>query len=71
MPCFGAAPLLLIVLVGLAIGLIVWGMVRMRENSAGNSLAGPRDDLLIGGLVLAAFSAGVFAAFILLGFAGC
>ena len=71
MPCFGAAPILLSVLVILALGLIVWGIIRIRGNSAGSVLASPRDDLLFGGLILAAFSAGVFATFILLGMAGC
>ena len=71
MPCVGAVPLLVSILVALSLGLVVWGVIRIRETSANDTTAGSRDDLLVGALILAAFSAGVFSTFILLSFAGC
>lgn len=59
-------PLLLGILVALLISLLVWGIFRYRKQTAGNIQIGSRDDMLLGLLVLAAFTSGVFIAIVLL-----
>ena len=54
----GATPMLLSLLVGLLIGLLGWGVARQRLPRHTGNLMEPRDDLLLGFLVLAAFSLG-------------
>jgi hypothetical protein len=63
-----AVPLLLIVLVGLSLGLVAWGFLRVRSRETSGALMGTRDDVLLGLLVLAAFALGAFLTYILLGF---
>ncbi len=60
-------PLLLIILVGLLLGLVAWGFLRVRGRGDGDALMMLRDDVLLGLLALAAFTLGVFLAYILLG----
>jgi hypothetical protein len=55
-----AIPVLLAILVGLLFGLLTWGFLRVRGREAGDASIGIRDDVLLGLLVLAAFSLGVF-----------
>ena len=62
-----AAPLLLIILVGLLLGLLIVGFFRSRRHQTDNSLTWVGDDLFLAGLLtLAAFVVGVFVATILL-----
>jgi|GEM_PF-930673 len=62
----GATPMLLSLLVGLLIGLLGWGVARQRLPRHTGNLMEPRDDLLLGLLVLAAFSLGVFLTYLLI-----
>ncbi|GAB4535876.1 MAG: hypothetical protein Kow0063_20700 [Anaerolineae bacterium] len=59
-----AIPLLLSLLVGLLLGLIIWGLWRANRHE-GSALMGTRDDLLLGLLLLAGFALGVFMAYVL------
>ena len=61
-----AIPVLLAVLVGLLCGLLTWGLLRMRGREEGEPLAGARDDVLLGLLVLAAFALGVFLTYMVI-----
>ncbi len=69
MPCVQVAPLLLTVLMVAFLSLVIWGVVRVRA-SATSPISGAYDNLLLIGLVLAAFSAGVFSSFVLLAVVG-
>jgi hypothetical protein len=53
-------------LVGLLIGLLGWGVARQRLPRHATRYMEPRDDLLLGLLVLAAFSLGVFLTYLLI-----
>jgi len=57
-------PVLLAILVGTLFGLLVWGLVRSGSRETGESLAGARDDVLTGLLVLSAFGLGVFLTYV-------
>jgi hypothetical protein len=61
-----ALPFLLGVLVVFLIGLLGWDLMRYSKHKVSNMSIGSRDDILIGLLVLAAFTSGVFVAVILL-----
>ncbi|MCL4487687.1 MAG: hypothetical protein M1132_05955 [Chloroflexi bacterium] len=61
------AMLLLGALILLVLALVVWGFVRVRASATTVATQSP-DGLLLGGLVLAAFAAGAFAALILFAF---
>lgn len=61
-----ALPFLLGILVVFLIGLLVWGIFRYRKQKSSNMPIGSLDDILMGLLVLAAFTSGVFVAVILL-----
>ena len=62
-----AIPLLLIsVLVGLLLGLLVWGFLRTRSQRSDGSQMEARDDVLLALLILAAFAMGVFLTYALL-----
>ena len=61
-----AVPVLLAILVGLLFGLLAWGFLRVQGPNAGETLMGVRDDVLTGLLVLAAFTLGIFLAYILI-----
>jgi hypothetical protein len=58
---------LLSLLVGLVLGLIVWGFVRNRNHRADIYSMTARDDILLGLMILAAFGFGVFLTYALLG----
>lgn len=63
-----AVPLLLITLIGLSLGLLAWGMWRTRGYDSNDALVESHGDvLLLGLLVLAAFTLGVFLTYVLLG----
>ena len=64
-----AIPLLLGALVGLLVGLVAWGFLRARSHRAGAAMTRPRDEALLGLLVLASFALGVFVTYLLLGWA--
>jgi hypothetical protein len=78
MSCVSPLPFLLSVGVGVLLGLIVLGLFQLRrrppiESSGdlpGGTIVGPRDELLLGLLVLASFISGVFSTVILLAFEG-
>lgn len=62
-------PFLLIFLVGLLLSFIGWGFWRSyRSQKPGGITSGTRDEILLGLLVLAAFSLGIFFAYALLVF---
>jgi hypothetical protein len=62
------APLLLIILIGLLLGLLTVGFFKSRRHQTDDALAWVGDDLFLKGLLtLAAFVLGVFVATILLG----
>ncbi|NOZ28805.1 MAG: hypothetical protein GXP39_12235 [Chloroflexi bacterium] len=66
MPSVHAAPLLLSILVGLLLSFIAWGFFRVQGHDTSDTLVKPRDDILLGLLVLAAFALGVFVTYVLL-----
>jgi len=59
-------PLFLSVYVGLLLGLVAWGYVRVRRLESGDVLAVPCDDTLLALVVLAVFTTGVFPAYVVL-----
>jgi hypothetical protein len=59
-------PLLLSVLVGLLLGLVTWGFLRIRGHPAGDDLGETRDEVLFGLLAFAVFSLGAFVTYLLL-----
>jgi len=62
-------PIILIsTLIGLLVGLLAWGFRRARRRDLDTILVGPRDDLLLGLLVLGAFAMGVFLTYALFNF---
>ena len=60
-------PLLLILLVSLLLGLVAWGFWRTRGQEVGGVPMAPRDDVLLGFLVLAALALVIFLTYALLG----
>jgi len=58
-------PLLLSILVGLLLGLVVWGYWRARRREVSGDLLATRDGLLLGLLLLASFALGAFFAYLL------
>lgn len=58
---------LLSILVGLLLGLVVWGFYRARNHRFDEALLAKRDDMLLGLVVLAAFSLGIFLTYALVG----
>jgi hypothetical protein len=63
-------PLLLSLLVGLALGLVAWGLVRSRHHARSDTLMQTPDGMLLGLLALAAFAMGVFLTYLVLTFGG-
>jgi hypothetical protein len=59
-------PFLLTVLIGLLLGLVTWGFLRVRRHATEDDSVEMRDDVLLALLVLAVFSLGVFVTYILL-----
>ena len=70
MPCIGALPLLLSALVAVLLGLLIWALFRTRARMTETAPSEPRDVLLLGLLVLAAFTSGVFSTLVLVVFEG-
>jgi hypothetical protein len=58
---------LLTILVGLLIGLMTWGFYQARNHKFDKALLAKRDDMLLGLVVLAAFSLGIFLTYALVG----
>jgi len=67
MKFFGTVPLLISVLVGLLLGLVTVGFLRLRRSPTQGSLPEAGDALLLGLLALAAFAMGVFLTYMLFG----
>jgi hypothetical protein len=59
-------PLLLSVLVGLLLGLVTWGFLRVQRHADDENLIETRDEVLFGLLAFAVFSLGAFVTYILL-----
>jgi hypothetical protein len=68
MKFFGAAPLVISILVGLLLALVTLGLLRLRRSPIQDNSPGTNDALLLGLLALAAFALGVFSTYILFGF---
>jgi hypothetical protein len=65
-----AVPLLLSLLVGMALGLVAWGLMRGRHQGRGDALMQTPDGMLLGLLALAAFAMGVFLTYLVLTLGG-
>ena len=65
MSAIHAIPLLFGLLVGTALGLVVWGWRRATSQAIGDAAMGSRGDVLVGLLILAAFAFGVFLTFLI------
>jgi len=59
-------PILLVVLIGLVLALVTWGLSSQNER-AGSLLMGARGDVLVWLLILAAFTLGIFITYVLMG----
>jgi hypothetical protein len=64
-----AIPQLLSVLLGLLLGVLVWGFWRLPRRETGNARIGRHDDVLIALSALAAIALGVFLTYLLLSLA--
>jgi hypothetical protein len=60
-------PLFLSVYVGPILGLIAWGYLHARQSELSDIMFGAYDGVLLGLLLLPAFTTGAFAAHVLLG----
>lgn len=67
MKFLNATPLVISILVGILLGLVTVGLLRLRRSPTQDSLLGTSDALLLGLLALAAFAMGVFLTYILFG----
>ena len=67
MKLFGVIPLLISILVGLLLGLVTAGLLRLRSHPAEGSWSATNDGLLLGLLALAAFAMGVFVTYLVFG----
>jgi len=67
MKFFDAVPLVISILVGLLLGLVTVGLLRLRRSPTEGSWPGGGDALLLGLLALAAFAMGIFVTYILFG----
>lgn len=66
MPSTCVIPLFLSVYVGLLLGLVAWGYLRVRRSEFGDIIAGTWDGALLELLVLAVFTTGIFLAYVVL-----
>jgi len=67
MKLFGVIPLLISILVGLLLGLVTAGLLRLRSHPAEGTWSATNDGLLLGLLALAAFAMGVFVTYLVFG----
>ena len=67
MKLFGAIPLLISILVGLLLGLVTVGILRLRHSPTQGAWSEASDGLLLGLLALAAFAMGVFLTYLIFG----
>lgn len=63
MPSLQAAPLLLIIITGLLLGLLAWGFLLSQRHAGIRDFFETPDYLRLGLLMLAIFSLGIFVAF--------
>jgi hypothetical protein len=61
-------PILLGVLIGLVLALVSWGFWRSQNQRVAGFVVGARGDMLVWLLILAAFTLGIFIAYLLMGF---
>ena len=64
-----AIPLLLLVLVGFMLGLVAWGVLRLRRRAVDDAFLDTDNRILVGLLVLGVLALGVFLTYLLLGLA--
>jgi hypothetical protein len=62
-----AVPLLLMIIVGLLLALLGWGLLRFSRHAGPESSWEAPDDLLVALLALAAFALGAFVTFFAIG----
>lgn len=62
-----AAPLLLFIIVGLLLGVLGWGLLRVWRHADREAVWETPDDVLVAFLALAAFALGVFLTFLAIG----
>jgi hypothetical protein len=67
MKFFGAVPLVISILVGLLLGLVTVGLLRLCRSPTQESFLETTDALLLGLLALAAFALSMFLTYILFG----
>jgi NADH:ubiquinone oxidoreductase subunit 4 (subunit M) len=61
-------PILLVILTGLVLAVVTWGLWRSQNQRTDSLLIGRRGDVLVWLLILAAFTLGIFITYILMGF---
>lgn len=61
-----AIPLLIGIVVGLLLSVIAWNVIRARRQTTGDTTVDLQAQLLLGLLLVAVFSAGVFITYLLL-----
>ncbi len=67
MKFLSATPLVISILVGILLGLVTVGLLRLRHSPTESSSPGTSDAMLLGLLALAAFAMGVFLTYVLFG----
>jgi uncharacterized membrane protein len=67
MKLMNAIPLLLLILVGLMLSLVAWGVLRLRQRAVDDALPETDNLILVGLLVLGVLAFAVFLAYLMLG----
>jgi uncharacterized BrkB/YihY/UPF0761 family membrane protein len=67
MKLLSAIPLLLTVLVGFMLGLVAWGVLRLRHRTVDDAFLDTDNRILVGLLVLGVLALGAFLTYLLLG----
>jgi len=67
MELMNAIPLLLLILIGLMLGLVAWGVLRLRRRTVDDALPETDNSILVGLLVLGVLGLVVFLAYLMLG----
>ena len=69
MKLMSAIPLLLLVLVGFMLGLVAWGVLRLRRRAVDDAFLDTDNRILVGLLVLGVLALGAFLTYLVLGLA--
>jgi len=67
MELMNAIPLLLLILIGLMLSLVAWGVLRLRRRTVDDALPETDNSILVGLLVLGVLGLVVFLAYLMLG----